>query len=178
MRRKKMNWDAVGAIGEIIGAIAVVISVVYLAVQIRSGSEALSTNIRDSVFTSLSQWNYQLTADPEFAWMFHRGLTDFDSLDEKERPRFMHTCYGLFKVCENIYLHYLSGSVSAKDWIQSREIAHAYYATPGAQFYLASRRPAFDERYLKELEEMGTPNIESTPDVILKGKSRDSAACT
>ena len=78
-----MNWDAIGAVGEMVGAIAVVFSVAYLAVQIRSGSAALSTNIRDSVFASLSQWNYQLTADPEFAWMFHRGLKDFDSLQQE-----------------------------------------------------------------------------------------------
>lgn len=30
-----MNWEAVSAIGEIIGAIAVVISLVYVAAQIR-----------------------------------------------------------------------------------------------------------------------------------------------
>ena len=30
-----MNWDALGAIGEIVGATAVAISVIYLAVQIR-----------------------------------------------------------------------------------------------------------------------------------------------
>jgi hypothetical protein len=28
-----MNWDAIGAIGEVIGAVAVVASLVYLAVQ-------------------------------------------------------------------------------------------------------------------------------------------------
>ena len=36
-----MNWDAIGAVGEIVGALAVVISVIYLAVQIRQ------TNILD-----------------------------------------------------------------------------------------------------------------------------------
>lgn len=30
-----MNWDAIGTIGEIIGATAVVVSLVYLATQIR-----------------------------------------------------------------------------------------------------------------------------------------------
>lgn len=30
-----MNWDAIGAVGEIVGALAVVISLVYLASQIR-----------------------------------------------------------------------------------------------------------------------------------------------
>ena len=33
-----MNWDAIGAVGEVIGAMAVVISIIYLAVQIRHGA--------------------------------------------------------------------------------------------------------------------------------------------
>jgi hypothetical protein len=164
-----MNWEAIGAIGELVGALAVVISVIYLAVQIRSGSAALTTNIRDSVFATLEQWNYQLTADPEFAWVFHRGLNDFDSLDEKERPRFMHMTYAFFKIFENIYLHYLEGSVGSEVWVRNREIVHAYYVTPGAQYYIGSRRSAFDERFLQTLEDMGTPNISATPKAILQG---------
>ena len=31
-----MNWDAIGAIGNIIGAFAVVVSLIYLAIQIRT----------------------------------------------------------------------------------------------------------------------------------------------
>jgi len=33
-----MNWDAIGAIGEIVGAIAVLITLIYLAIQIRQNS--------------------------------------------------------------------------------------------------------------------------------------------
>ncbi len=35
-----MNWDAISAIGEIIGAAAVVVSLVYLAVQVRQNTKA------------------------------------------------------------------------------------------------------------------------------------------
>ena len=38
-KMSSMNWDAAGAIGEIIGATAVVVSVIYLAVQIRGQTE-------------------------------------------------------------------------------------------------------------------------------------------
>ena len=33
-----MNWDAIGAIGEIVGAIAVLATLIYLAIQIRQNS--------------------------------------------------------------------------------------------------------------------------------------------
>jgi hypothetical protein len=34
-----MNWDAIGAIGEVLGAIAVVVTLIYLGVQIRQNTE-------------------------------------------------------------------------------------------------------------------------------------------
>ena len=39
-----MNWDAIGAIAELIGAIAVVLTLVYLAVQVRHSKESLDAN--------------------------------------------------------------------------------------------------------------------------------------
>jgi hypothetical protein len=36
-----MNWDAVGAVGEIIGATAVLLSVLYLGFQIRQNTKSL-----------------------------------------------------------------------------------------------------------------------------------------
>jgi len=34
-----MNWDAIGAVGEIVGAIAVLATLIYLAIQIRQSSD-------------------------------------------------------------------------------------------------------------------------------------------
>ena len=36
--QKAMNWEAIGAIGELIGAMAVVITLVFLALQVRQSN--------------------------------------------------------------------------------------------------------------------------------------------
>ena len=63
-----MNWDAVGAIGEIVGAVAVILTFGFLALQIRQNTAALRTTndnilyqFRDSQFASLSE-NEELAA--------------------------------------------------------------------------------------------------------------------
>jgi hypothetical protein len=38
-----MNWDAIGAMGEILGALAVLVTLIYLAVQIRQNTSAVAT---------------------------------------------------------------------------------------------------------------------------------------
>ena len=65
-----MNWEAIGAVGETVGAIAVIISLVYLALQVRSGTRALKTENRDSSFQSLMEFNYILVGDSDLAYLF------------------------------------------------------------------------------------------------------------
>ena len=43
-----MNWEAIGALGEIVGALAVVLTLAYLAIQVRHAKEAAAdTNRRE-----------------------------------------------------------------------------------------------------------------------------------
>ena len=41
-----MNWDAIGAIAELLGAIGVIASLIYLATQIRQSREQMSQNTK------------------------------------------------------------------------------------------------------------------------------------
>ena len=42
-----MNWDAIGAIGEIAGALAVILTLFYLAIQVRESTKMNSSMIRE-----------------------------------------------------------------------------------------------------------------------------------
>ena len=46
-----MNWEAIGAIGEIVGAAAVVFSLTYLALQLRANTRTMRRNM-----PSCRQW--------------------------------------------------------------------------------------------------------------------------
>ena len=48
-----MNWDAIAAFAEVIGAIGVVVSLVYLAIQVRSNTRALKAS---SSFETTHSW--------------------------------------------------------------------------------------------------------------------------
>jgi len=49
-----MNWEAIGAVSETIGAIAVVVTLIYLAVQIRQNSENLAAQVRATNFAGMA----------------------------------------------------------------------------------------------------------------------------
>jgi len=147
-----MSWDAVGALAETIGALAVVISLIYLAVQVRSGTKALRTTLRDSAFHYLNEWNYVLSSDADLSWVFKKGLRNPGDLNEKEITRFHHMMYSFYKVFENIYLHYLDGSIAKEAWVDNNEILFLYSQQNGAQEYWRDRREIFNPRFRELLE--------------------------
>jgi hypothetical protein len=62
-----MNWDAIGAIGETVGALAVILTLAYLAVQIRQNALATQTASHHAVTDSLNQGNLAMAQDAALA---------------------------------------------------------------------------------------------------------------
>ena len=59
-----MNWDAAGAIGEIVGAAAVVMTLLYLAVQTRKNAQALDATTTREFGFHMSEWARDNARDP------------------------------------------------------------------------------------------------------------------
>ena len=91
-----MSWDAVGASAELVGAIGVILSLVYLALQIRQNTAPIDANSNLMRAESRRHWkihtsqvNLAIAQDPDLTASFRRGLADLDSLEPDERIRFV-----------------------------------------------------------------------------------------
>ena len=83
-----MNWDAIGAIGEVVGAVAVISTLIYLAVQIRQSNRNLAEATSASIIQSFASINSRISSDEQFAELFIRGRDDIDALNPVELERF------------------------------------------------------------------------------------------
>ncbi len=73
-----MNWDAIGAVGEILGAGAVFASLVYLASQIKSSSKIATGQSEREVWSKWIETVHGLLSTPESASINSRGFSDLD----------------------------------------------------------------------------------------------------
>ena len=160
-----MSWDSVSAVSEVIAAIAVVISLIYISAPERTCAESFKTTLRDSSFSSLMEYNYAILADEDLAWIFHKGMRSLDELSETQQARALHVFYAFFKLWENIYLHYLAGSVDDSVWMNNSKVLFAYGAMPGAQRYLRERMQIFEPRFQQLLKGI-EPTVSTSGDVL------------
>ena len=82
-----MNWGAIGTIAEIIGAVAVVATLAYLAIQIRQGTD----NDRVQGIQQLGRdWatHSALVTSDENVTTFIKGLNAYGKLSPEERMKF------------------------------------------------------------------------------------------
>ena len=89
-----MSLEQLANLGEFVGGIVVVISVVYVALQVRQNSEQLERTVQ-TIRTQTNQhqvedFNFyrQLLTDPKLAAVYVRGLEDYKSLEPPERVQF------------------------------------------------------------------------------------------
>jgi len=83
-----MEWEAIGAIGELAGAAAVVATLIYLSAQIRQNNRNLQEANSSTINEGIMSINTRLSADGEFTDIVLRGRSDPDSLSEVEFERF------------------------------------------------------------------------------------------
>lgn len=82
-----MNWNALGAIVEAGGAIAVVATLVYLSIQVRHSYRSTRADITQRLNDAMAQINRDVYLNPEFASLLTRAddKTSFEKLEPEDR---------------------------------------------------------------------------------------------
>ena len=83
-----MNWEALGAVAEILGALGVIVTVAYLAAQIRQNSQLVASSLADSIRNAMNETSRIIASDIEAARIFRVGVLDRASLTEHEGYQF------------------------------------------------------------------------------------------
>src|SRR5947208_3703257 len=81
-----MNLNDLANIGQVIGAIAVVISLFYVASQIRQNTNAVRSATAQSVHEHFANWYHLIAADAELSRIAANGLRDYQSFPRTSEP--------------------------------------------------------------------------------------------
>ncbi len=142
-----MDITTLAAWGEFLGGIAVVVSLVYLAGQIRQNSRLLRTS---TASTSSSVMNDNLTLivqDPEVARMYRDGMTDRSSLSEVDRFRFDALVMMQIGGLQQEYQFAADGVIGPALWESRKRVMRGFLQLPGVKEWWSHRRYNFSEDF-------------------------------
>jgi hypothetical protein len=106
-----VNWEALGAIAELIGAAGVIATLVYLAAQIRQNTISTRTSSYQAVVEALSDWSRSVGLDPAVATLMVQGNRDLGALSAAQRAQYAFLMVSLFRNYENIFYQHEQGAI-------------------------------------------------------------------
>ena len=149
-----MNWDATSAVSEIIGALAVVISVCYLAIQIRKHTlESKLTATRELSAQHLDLLKTVATDEilPDI-WL--RGARDYHSLDNTERLRLSILYTHIMRNFEQQFIHARTDAAE-RTYLESINREYSQFLSfPGFQQWWETSGYVFDELFKAHLDNL------------------------
>ena len=143
-----MDWIAVGAIAEIVGAIAVVLTLAYLALQVNHATQAARRAAVAEAVSAIREANAHLADDPAAVTIFRKGVDGLENLStEEEKVQFGILTFNLFKTCEHLHYQWVVGAMDSEVWGGWEWHMKGYLMFPGNRQWYEERRRSFSSRF-------------------------------
>jgi hypothetical protein len=152
---RRVSLEALAQLGELVGGAAVVLSLVYLAFQVRQNTQSLRTENYARALDRVANMQARLGADRELASLFARGTLDSGALGAAQRVQFTWILYELFGAFEFMFHQAEKGALPGEVWERWSQTLAWWISLPGvAEWWRAKPTPfsasfsAFVERRL------------------------------
>ena len=153
-----MNWEAIGAVGEIIGALGVILSLIYLASQI-------GTQNRESRLAAATEWTNQwnefsvsFAEHPNLSEVWIKGIEDMSSLNPSEFVQFSAQCGRFFRTAEGLHDQYEQGRLDVKTWRGLEHTLEDIARLPGVKTWWPTRSRWYSDGFQSFVQ----PFVDST----------------
>ena len=155
-----MNWAAVGAIAEAIGVIAIFVSLIYVAVQIRQNTQQISRSV-DATDLAAFERNIDsgngirelLILNPDLAELFLKGLDSFNGLDGLEKFRFGLLLRNMFSSAQGGFIRQLTVRHNPQDSEGIGGIIDGLLVNHGAREWLERSAPDWRPEFRKFVDQ-------------------------
>jgi hypothetical protein len=149
-----MNWPAISAVSGIVSAIAVVVTLIYLAIQIRDSAKASRSEAVTDATGGIQAWYLQLGSNPETAELFLKGVSKPAALSREGQFQFLMLVHSIFLGFQRSYFLSKAGTldVGLRDSIGTA--VHAVNHLPGIHFYWRQRKVFFQAEFVAWVEDL------------------------
>jgi len=158
-----MNWDAIGAVAELVAAVGVIFSLVYLARQIRQSNATDQLTATLSLQSSYNECGDLFLRDGD---VVAQGLVDLDSLDPAGQLKFLVIFHLFFGHVELVHSHERKGMLDPDLLNRTYTSLYAYYRLPGVkQWWDRMGRGQFSREFVAFVEDPNEGGLGDIPSV-------------
>lgn len=153
-----MNWEAIGAIGEVIGALGVVISLVYLATQIRSQNNETKLAAVHEILVGFRESLHAFGVG-DLAEIFAKANEDYDTLTDAEILKLLSAIVPMLRLWEEAFIQNEQGRLEDRVWDGINSQCSAYFNYAAFSKIWELRGNHFDSQFQAHANSTAKPEL-------------------
>lgn len=110
------DWTRVSSAAEILSSVAILVTLVYLTIEIHQNSEATKAGTRHAMLESDQQFLEQVVANPDLHLLWYKP-----DLNDEEKVRLSYFLISHFRMRENNWLQFRNGQLDQETWYSYRQ---------------------------------------------------------
>jgi hypothetical protein len=147
-----MNWDVITGSAEVLGAVAVLITLFYLSRQVRQNTEEIRSANYHGVTDSFNEINLTVAGNADLARVFRTGNEAYEELSEDEQYQFDFFMHATFRILDVIKFQSQHGTGDMSLWEFEKNTLHTLLSGPGARKWWRKRPYNFSEDFVTYVE--------------------------
>lgn len=142
----------------LLASVGVIISVIFLAIEIKKNTQAVRSNFYDSFANSNREFLHQLIADKDLGKLFEKGAKSWNTLSEDDKRTSNYMYIQLFRIWENLYYQNKMNVLEPWLWLSNKNTIISYFHLHGIQEWWEVRRQSFSKEFVEFLEKSQKPD--------------------
>jgi hypothetical protein len=142
-----LTLDDLGNIGEFASAVAVVISLLYLAVQIRQNTSAVRSAQHDATNSKIDSINASLAQGEHMARIYREAAEDFDKMSSDDKLKFIAHANRNFRLWEYSFYQHEDSRLHDEIWRGWSLSMHRECMHPGMRRVWSSSAELYGDRF-------------------------------
>jgi hypothetical protein len=149
-----MNWDAIAAIAELAAAIGVILSLLYLAAQMRLNTHEIARTNTRRTYSDHAASLRPIIENDSLADLMVRGWESRDDLNAAEKYRFDLGLGNWLQAVEQAFADYRDGTYPEEFLEVHRNTIPGILCTPGGASWWNERKVWFSTSFRQEVEKL------------------------
>ena len=113
-----MSWESAGVIAEVVSASAVIVTLMFLALELRANRNSTQSAAVDALSSGFNTVNANLIGDPAFTKTFIDGLANIEQLEEIDRVRLVIFVQSWLNHFTALKKYYDAGVLPEDEWLE------------------------------------------------------------
>jgi hypothetical protein len=158
-----MNLNDLASIGEFVGGFAVLITLIYLAIELRGNTKALKAEVSNTSYVGWSEFNAMLSQHPDkliLARAFdpQEAFEDFTPIEQFTLACVARTMMQRFSAA---FFQYKAGILDAANWKDHAVYCHSIFSLPvwAAWWKEESKQPIYSQEFLAAIETAAVESV-------------------